>query len=79
MKKITVKNLHPGMIFSQPVYIEGNNILVPAGVEIRKKDIDRLVSWGIETVETEGEAVAVAAGQKKEAAGSAENTAGAPS
>ncbi|MDR1286473.1 MAG: HD-GYP domain-containing protein [Treponema sp.] len=81
MKKITVKNLHPGMVFSEPVYIEGNNILVPAGVEIRKKDIDRLVSWGIETVETEGEAVAVAAGQKKDkdTAGGAENTAGAPS
>ncbi|MDR2371021.1 MAG: HD-GYP domain-containing protein [Treponema sp.] len=68
MKQIAVKNLHPGMIFSEPVYIEGNNILVPAGVEIRKKDIDRLNSWGVESVETEGDAVSIAAGQKKEKA-----------
>jgi HD-GYP domain-containing protein (c-di-GMP phosphodiesterase class II) len=68
MKQIAVKNLHPGMIFSEPVYIEGNNILVPAGVEIRKKDIDRLNSWGIESVETNGDAVSIATGQKKEKA-----------
>jgi HD-GYP domain-containing protein (c-di-GMP phosphodiesterase class II) len=68
MKQIAVKNLHPGMIFSEPVYIEGNNILVPAGVEIRKKDIDRLNSWGVESVETEGSAVSIASGQKKEGA-----------
>ncbi|MDR0602299.1 MAG: HD-GYP domain-containing protein [Treponema sp.] len=78
MKKIAIKNLHPGMIFSEPVYIEGNNILVPAGVELRKKDIDRLASWGIETVETEGEAVSITAGQKKDADAKPGQAAGAP-
>jgi len=58
MKKILVKDLKEGDIFSEPVYIEGNNILVPAGVEVRKKDIARLNAWGIEAVETEGEPVA---------------------
>jgi HD-GYP domain-containing protein (c-di-GMP phosphodiesterase class II) len=57
MKKIDVNTLKPGMIFSAPVYIEGNNLLVPAGIAIRKKDIDRLVSWGYSSVSTEGEPV----------------------
>jgi HD-GYP domain-containing protein (c-di-GMP phosphodiesterase class II) len=54
MNKVAVKDLQPGMSFSEVVYIEGNNILVPAGVPIRKKDITRLTSWGIESVETDG-------------------------
>jgi HD-GYP domain-containing protein (c-di-GMP phosphodiesterase class II) len=69
MKTITVTDLRPGMIFSEAVYIEGSNVLVPAGVEIRKKDIDRLTSWGIETVETEGEPVDPASKQAAKAAG----------
>lgn len=60
MKKIPVANLRPGLTFSEPVYIEGNNLLVPAGVAVRKKDIERLQSWGIDTVETEGEALSIA-------------------
>jgi len=68
MKKILVKDLKEGDVFSEQVYIEGNNILVPAGVAVRKKDIARLHTWGIESVETEGQLVA--AGQKgKKAAG----------
>ncbi|MDR3138300.1 MAG: HD-GYP domain-containing protein [Treponema sp.] len=55
MKKIEVKSLRAGLIFTQPVFIEGNNLLVPAGIAVRKKDIERLSSWGIETVETDGE------------------------
>ncbi|MCL2834116.1 MAG: HD-GYP domain-containing protein [Treponema sp.] len=54
MKKISVDSLKEGLIFTHPVYIEGDNILVPAGAAIRKKDIDRLRSWGIDTVETDG-------------------------
>jgi HD-GYP domain-containing protein (c-di-GMP phosphodiesterase class II) len=57
MKKIEVKTLSPGMVFSAPVYIEGNSLLVPAGVAIRKKDIDHLVSWGYTVVSTEGDPV----------------------
>ena len=54
MKKIPVKSLQPGLRFSEPVFIDANNILVPAGVAIRKKDIARLNSWGIESVGTDG-------------------------
>jgi hypothetical protein len=57
MKKVEVKTLKAGLSFSEPVYIEGNNLLVPAGVAIRKKDIDRLNSWGIEMVETNGDPI----------------------
>jgi hypothetical protein len=54
MKTIKVSNLHPGMKFDQPVFIEGDNILVPAGVAIKDKDIERLSRWDIEEVFTEG-------------------------
>jgi HD-GYP domain-containing protein (c-di-GMP phosphodiesterase class II) len=57
MKKISVSTLNPGMIFSEPVYIEGNNLLVPAGIAIRKRDIDRMIKWGYQTVNTDGEPV----------------------
>ncbi|MDR1278313.1 MAG: HD-GYP domain-containing protein [Treponema sp.] len=66
MKKIPITNLRPGLTFSAPVYIEGNNLLVPAGVAIRKKDIERLQSWGVDMVQTEGEALGLVAEQKKQ-------------
>ena len=58
MKKILVSELKEGMIFSAPVYVEGSNLFVPAGVEVRKKDITRLNSWGVDSVETDGNLVA---------------------
>ena len=61
MKKILVKDLREGDVFSAPVYIEGNSLLVPAGVAVRKKDIARLKSWGVEAVETDGQPVIAAA------------------
>jgi len=57
MKKILVKDLNEGDVFSEAVFIEGNNLFVPAGIEVRKKDIAHLISWGIETVETNGNIV----------------------
>ncbi|MDR1389052.1 MAG: HD-GYP domain-containing protein [Treponema sp.] len=54
MKTFEVKGLSPGMVFSEPVYIEGNSLLVPAGIAIRKKDIDRLVHWGFNSVTSDG-------------------------
>jgi HD-GYP domain-containing protein (c-di-GMP phosphodiesterase class II) len=65
MKKIPVSSLHPGLAFSGPVYIEGNNLLVPAGLAIRKKDLDRLNAWGIDTVESDGEMMAPAVADHK--------------
>jgi HD-GYP domain-containing protein (c-di-GMP phosphodiesterase class II) len=57
MKAIKVIMLRPGMKFDQPVFIEGDNILVPAGVAIKDKDIERLSRWDIEEVFTDGEEI----------------------
>lgn len=57
MKKVAVESLRAGQSFTQPVYVEGNNLLVPAGIPVRKKDIERLRSWGVDAVQTDGELV----------------------
>jgi HD-GYP domain-containing protein (c-di-GMP phosphodiesterase class II) len=54
MKAIKVFMLRPGMRFDQPVYIDGENILVPAEIPIKDKDIERLTRWQIEEVYTDG-------------------------
>jgi len=56
MKNLEVSLLRPGMIFSEPVYIDDTNILVLAGIPLRQKDIDNLIAWEIESVHTEGSA-----------------------
>ena len=60
MKKILVKDLEEGFVFSDAVYIEEDSLFVPANVEIREKDITRLQSMGIEELETEGEIISKA-------------------
>jgi HD-GYP domain-containing protein (c-di-GMP phosphodiesterase class II) len=55
MNKIPVSALQEGLRFSDTVYIDGDNILVPKGIPIRQKDIDQLKSWGVEVVETLGD------------------------
>jgi HD-GYP domain-containing protein (c-di-GMP phosphodiesterase class II) len=55
MKKIKVSDLKPGMKFSAPVYLDGENLLVPEKIEIKEKDIKRLNRWDVEFVETDGE------------------------
>lgn len=54
MRKIRVDELKPGIVFDKAVYIDMNNILVAPMVPLKKEDIDRLVKWGIEEVETSG-------------------------
>jgi len=54
MNVLNTIDLRPGQIFSEPVYTEGANLLVPANFPLRQKDIDLLVSWGIDAVKTEG-------------------------
>ncbi|MCK5152928.1 MAG: HD-GYP domain-containing protein [Spirochaetales bacterium] len=55
MKKIKVSDLKAGMSFSAPVYLDGENLLVPEKIEIMEKDIKRLLRWEVEYVETEGD------------------------
>ncbi|MDR1638027.1 MAG: HD domain-containing protein [Treponema sp.] len=54
MKKIPLTNLKAGMIFSKPVYVDEDNMLVPADIAIREKDLRQLGSWGVKVVETDG-------------------------
>ncbi|TVQ24838.1 MAG: HD-GYP domain-containing protein [Spirochaetaceae bacterium] len=54
MKKIKVSDLRPGLRFDRPVYVDDENLLVPENVEIKQKDIDRLVKWRVATVSTDG-------------------------
>lgn len=55
MRKIRVEDLRAGQQFDKPVYIDGENVLVPARVPIRRKDIQRLQKWRIDEVSTDGE------------------------
>jgi len=54
MNVINTSDLRLGQIFSEPVYMEGNNLLVAAFVPLRQKDINILTAWNIETVSTMG-------------------------
>jgi HD-GYP domain-containing protein (c-di-GMP phosphodiesterase class II) len=59
MKKIRVSTLKAGTKYDQPVYIEGENILVPAGIALKQQDIDRLVQWDIDAVFCDGAEIGV--------------------
>jgi HD-GYP domain-containing protein (c-di-GMP phosphodiesterase class II) len=73
VKEIPISILKPGMIFTEPVYIDDANLLVPPGVAIKQKDLARLITWGILSVKTEGglaktpEAIAAAEEKQKHA------------
>lgn len=55
MKKISVESLSPGMVFTKPVYINPDNMLVGAGVPLSEDDIKKAMKWGVIEVETSGE------------------------
>ena len=58
MNKIDTSTLKPGQVFSAPVYTEGDNLLVPAQVPLRQKDINLLHNFKIAYVTTKGKIVA---------------------
>ncbi|MDR2069980.1 MAG: YraN family protein [Treponema sp.] len=53
--KVPVNALRAGLVFSKPVYIDTDNFLIPAGIELREKDIEQLRFWNIDEVETDGD------------------------
>jgi HD-GYP domain-containing protein (c-di-GMP phosphodiesterase class II) len=57
MKKLRVDELKPGMVFDKAVYIDMNNILLAPMVPLKEEDIQRLIKWGIEEIETAGEVI----------------------
>jgi HD-GYP domain-containing protein (c-di-GMP phosphodiesterase class II) len=54
MNIISTDSLRVGQVFSEPVYSEGENLLVPALIPLLQRDIDFLYTWGIDDVLTEG-------------------------
>ena len=69
-KKYALDRIKPGTKFSADVFVDGTNLLVPAGVAVKPKDLDSLVKWGVTHVFSEGEPVEDApppadAGQQK--------------
>ena len=57
MKTVKVVDLRDGLRFDKPVYVDGDNVFVPAGIPMRQKDIDWLTKFEITEVRTEGEIV----------------------
>jgi HD-GYP domain-containing protein (c-di-GMP phosphodiesterase class II) len=54
VNKIPVSRLAVGQRYSEPVFLEGNNLLVPAQTAIRQKELDLLKSLGAAWVLSEG-------------------------
>jgi len=54
MNTIETNDLRPGQIFSEPVYTDETNLLVPAFVPLRKKDLALLARMGLDVVKTNG-------------------------
>lgn len=54
MKKISVEDLKPGMVYDRPIYVDSNNMLITANSPIKEADIKKLMTWGITEVETAG-------------------------
>jgi len=54
MKSVAVNLLKPGLVFSEPVYVNENDVFIPAGITIRQEDIDKLNVSGVESVLTDG-------------------------
>jgi len=65
MKKLRVDELKAGMVFDKAVYIDMNNILLAPMVPLKEEDIQRLIKWGIEEVETAGEVIKRVEPEKK--------------
>ena len=54
MRKVSVEELKPGMIYDQPIYVDSSNILVGANTAITENDIKKLMTWGVSEIETAG-------------------------
>jgi hypothetical protein len=57
MKKIAVESLEAGDVFSEPVFLDEINVFAAAGVPLEQKEIDRIKTWNIKDVLTDGEIV----------------------
>jgi HD-GYP domain-containing protein (c-di-GMP phosphodiesterase class II) len=56
-KRIALDQIKPGSRFSEDVYVDESNLLVPANIAVKQRDIDNLKRWGVAFVVTEGNPV----------------------
>jgi len=56
-KRIALEEIKPGARYSEDVFIDDKNLLVPANIPVKPKDIEVLKRWGIAYVITEGSEV----------------------
>jgi HD-GYP domain-containing protein (c-di-GMP phosphodiesterase class II) len=56
-KRIALDQIKPGSRFSEDVYVDETNLLVPADIAVKQRDIDNLKRWGVTFVLTEGNLV----------------------
>lgn len=57
-KRIALEQIAAGSRFTEDVFIDDANLLVPARIPVKQKDIDALKRWGVAFVLTEGELLA---------------------
>lgn len=55
MKKYQVSDLSPGVSFDRSVFVNGKDVLLGAYQPLKKSDYERLKSWGVQYVTSEGE------------------------
>jgi HD-GYP domain-containing protein (c-di-GMP phosphodiesterase class II) len=55
--RIALADIKPGSMWSEDVHVDETNLLVPANVAVRQKDLDILKRWGVVHVMTEGDLV----------------------
>jgi len=65
-KKISINEIKIGMVFTEPLLTEDNNIVIQAGVPVKEADYNRLVRWGIRNLLTNGEILTEEADLNKE-------------
>jgi HD-GYP domain-containing protein (c-di-GMP phosphodiesterase class II) len=53
-KRIALDQIKPGSRFSEDVFVDETNLLVPANIAVKQRDIDSLKRWGVAFVLTEG-------------------------
>ena len=66
-KRIALDQIKAGTRFTEDVFVDEKNLLVPAKIAVRQKDLDALKRWGVSYVLTEGGALEEEAAAKPEA------------
>lgn len=63
-KRIALEQIAPGSRFTEDVFIDEKNLLVPKQIAVKQKDIEVLKRWGVVYVITEGELISAEAERK---------------